>query len=417
MTNTSPWRAFTHKHFGVFLIGHGFSLCGSWIQSMAQAWLVYRLTGSPILLGVVEFLSRSPILLLGVVGGALADRWPRRRLLLVCHSLMLLQAGALAVLTLTGAITIEWILGLALCLGLISVVEIPARQAFLTDLVPRSDIPSAIGLNSSMFNAARVVGPSVAGFVVAVSGEGVCFLLNAFSFLVILGCAAVIRTAPRRKTGQEETLHLLAEGLRYAWRTPHVRALLALATVLSLAALPFTTLLPVFAVDVLRGGPGSFGALMAATGIGALCAALYLARRPTVEGLDGAIGRSVLCFGTGLLALAASPTMWLTVPALMVVGFGMVSSLAGTNTLLQSLAPDRLRGRVVSLYVTVSFGMTIFGSLLAGTGATYLGAPVTITIGAVVTLAATIVFYTSLPAIRRHIHQHRLFAAEEITAT
>jgi MFS family permease len=156
---------------------------------------------------------------------------------------------------------------------------------------------------------------------------------------------------------------------------------------------------------------------MAATGIGALCAALYLARRPTVEGLDGAIGRSVLCFGAGLLALAASPTMWLTVPALMVVGFGMVSSLAGTNTLLQSLAPDRLRGRVVSLYVTVSLGMTIFGSLLAGTGATYLGAPMTVTIGAVVTLAATIVFYTSLPAIRRHIQQHRLFAPEEITAT
>ncbi len=210
---------------------------------------------------------------------------------------------------------------------------------------------------------------------------------------------------------------MVHEGLRYAWETPHVRALLVLATLLSLVALPFSTLLPVFAVDVLQGGAGQYGILMASTGLGALGAALYLARRSTLEGLDVAIGRAVVCFGMGLLALAVSSALWLSLLALLVIGFGMVSSLAGANTLLQSLSPDNLRGRVVSLYVTVSLGMTIFGSLLAGTGATYLGAPLTVGLGGLATIAAAVMFYNRLPAIRQHIRRHRLFAPEEVTAT
>lgn len=417
MMNTSAWRAFSHRSFFLFIVGHGVSLCGSWMQSMAHAWLVYRLTGSPFLLGFVEFLARSPILLFGVIGGAIADRWPRRRLLLVTHTLLALQALLLGVLTLSGRITIEWILGLAVFMGLVSVIEMPARQAFMTDLVPRSDIPSAIGLNSSMFNAARVIGPSAAGLVVATAGEGICFVINAVSYLVIIGCVLAIRLPARRPTEPMATTRLLKEGLAYAWSTPHVRSILRLATLLSLAALPFTTLLPVFAVDILQGGPGTFGILMGGTGVGALTAALYLARRPSAQGLDGTIGRSVVCFACGLLALAASPTTWLSAAALLLVGFGMVSSLAAANTLLQSLAPDAMRGRVVSLYVTVSLGMTIFGSLLAGTGATYLGAPLTVAIGGLVTLGAAAAYYASLPAIRRHIDEHRLFAAEELRAS
>ncbi len=416
MRRTSPWRALHNRNFSWFLIGHGLSLCGSWMQSLALAWLVYRLTGSPFLLGLVEFLARFPILVFGVLGGAIADRYPRRRLLLVTHSLVLLQASALGILTLTDTISIGWILGLSCLLGLIYVFEIPARQALLIDLVPRADIPSAIGMHSSLFNVTRVIGPSVAGFVVAIYGEGVCFLLNAASCLVIFGCVAVIPVDPRPQFTHHKTWGLMAEGLRYAWDTPHVRILLTLATVLSIVALPFTTLLPVFAVDVLHGGPGSLGILMAATGLGALAGALYLARRPTLKGLDLAIGRSVLCFGIGLFALAASPTMWLTVPALLVIGFGLVSSLAGANTLLQSLAPDHLRGRVVSLYVTMSLGMTIFGSLLAGTGATYFGAPLTVAAGATFTLGASLTFLRAVPAIRRHIGRIRFVSREELPA-
>lgn len=413
MTQASPWRALSHRNFFLFFTGHGISLCGSWMQSMAQAWLVYRMTGSPFMLGVVEFLARSPIFVFGILGGALADRWPRRRLLLITQALMLVQASVLAALTLSGAITIGWLLGLAFFLGLISAVEIPTRQAFLVDLVPRSDIPSAIGLNSSIFNSARVLGPSLAGLVIVAVGEGLCFLLNAVSFLALLGCLAAVRLTPSPPREYRQTRRLLAEGLAYAWRTPHVRALLALASVLSLAALPFTTLLPVFAVDVLGSGPGDLGLLMAATGVGALTAALYLARRSSVRGLDSAIGRSVVCFGMGLLALALSPTMWLSVPALLVVGFGMVSSHAGANTLLQSLAPDELRGRVISLYVTMSLGMSIFGSLLAGGGATYFGAQLTVTIGGLLTIISAAAYYRTLPGIRRHIRDRGLFAPAE----
>ncbi len=259
MTSLSPWRALRHRNMRWFLVGHGMSLGGSWMQSLAQAWLVYALTGSPLLLGVVEFLSRAPILVFGIVGGAIADRWPRRQLLMVTNSILLLQASTLAVLTLTNLITIEWIIGLAFLLGLVCAVEIPARHAFISDLVPRSELPSAIGINSSLFNATRVVGPSIAGLIIAMYGEGLCFLLNAVSFLTILICLSVIQITPQSKADSRNTFHLLAEGLDYAKRTPHVRFLLSLAMILSMAALPFTTLLPVFAKDILQGGPQTLG--------------------------------------------------------------------------------------------------------------------------------------------------------------
>ncbi|WP_447975121.1 MFS transporter [Nitrospira sp. Kam-Ns4a] len=396
----SPWRALAHRNFALFFAGHGLSLCGTWMQSMAQAWLVYRLTGSPFMLGLVEFLSRAPILLFGLLAGPLVDRWPRRRTMLVTQTLLLLQALALGGLTLTGAVTIGWILALGFALGLISVVEVTVRQTFLTDLVPRADIPSAIGLNSSLFNLTRIIGPSLAGVLVAWAGEGLCFLLNAASFLVVLGCLAAIRVEPAAAPRHGGTLGLLAEGLAYARETPHVRLLLGLTAVLSVAAMPFATLLPVFASEILRRGPDGLGLLMAATGLGALAGALRLAWRRTVAGLGGAIARAVALFGLGLLGLAASATFWLSVLALVVVGYGLVSSLAATNTLLQSLAPERLRGRVVSLYATGSLGLTIFGSLLAGIGATWLGAPLTVALGGLVLLATAELLRRRLPAVQ-----------------
>lgn len=410
----SPWRALTHRNFALFLSGHGLSVCGSWMQSLAQAWLVYRLTGSPFLLGLVEFLQRGPILFFGLLAGLASDRWPRLRLMYITQALLLVQAGLLAALTLSGAVTVGWILALALFHGLVAAVETPVRQAFMTDLVPRPDMPSAIGLNSSIFNSARVIGPSIAGVLVSTVGEGVCFLINACSFLVILGCLTAMRV-PRRVEPAPSlgTLGLLREALSYARHTPHARALLMLVLVISIAAMPYTTLLPVFAGQVLQSGPDGLGLLMAATGVGALAAALRLARRQTLLGLKTSIAKSATLFGVGLLALAASQTLWVSMAVLVVIGFSMVSSLAGTNTILQSLAPDGLRGRVVSLYTTASLGFTIFGSLLGGSGAAYFGAPATVAAGGVVTLLAAFAFWRSLPAIARHLRESQLLATEQ----
>ena len=415
-SHSSPWRALSHRNFALFLAGHGVSVCGTWMQSLAQAWLVWRLTHSPFLLGLVEFLNRGPILFLGLFAGLAADRWPRYRLMVLAQALLMVLAGTLASLTLSGAVTVGWIMGLAFLQGLVYALETPVRQTFMTDLVPREDMPSAIGLNSSMFNSARVIGPSIAGLLVSQVGEGICFLINTASFLMILGCLAAMRLPPPRPGVTAGSLGLLREALGYAWRTPHARALLLLALVLSVAAMPYTTLLPVFASDVLDIGPNGLGLLMAATGIGALTAALRLARRNTVRGLKTSIAKAVTLFGLGLLALAVSQTLWLSLLILVVVGFSMVSSLAGTNTILQSLAPEGMRGRVVSLYTTASLGCTIFGSLLAGSSASYFGAQATVAAGGVLTLIAALAFWRALPAIAKHLQEHRLLPPDNVPA-
>lgn len=382
---------------------------------MALAWLVYRLSGSPFLLGLVEFAARSPILIFGFIGGLLADRWPRRRLLMIAETSLLIQASILAALTLSGLITMQGILVLALFLGIFSALEIPVRQSFVGDLVPRHDIPSAIGLNSSLFNGARIVGPSLAGLIVGIAGEGVCFAVNAVSFLVILLCLCAMRldSKPPRTVGNvwEE----LREGLQYAWHTPHVRAVLSVTAVLSIVSMPYSTLLPVMARDILQQGPEGLGLLMAASGVGALAAAFRHAGRETIKGLGRAIARAVALFGLSLLALAMSRTFWISALAMCGIGFGMISSLAGINILLQSLVPDRLRGRVISFFTTFSLGFTVFGSLVAGIGATYFPAPVIVAIGGLLTLLTSGVFWRALPAIRRHIREHGLIPPEPIT--
>lgn len=412
----SPWRALAHRNYALFFIGHGLSLCGTWMQSLALAWLVYRLSGSALLLGLVEFIARSPILILGLVGGVLADRWPRRQLMIMAQAGLLVQAALLAALTLSGLITIEWIFRLAFLLGIVTALEIPVRQAFVADLVPRSDLPSAIGLNSSLFNAARIVGPSLAGLIVIVAGEGWCFAVNAASFLIVLACLHAMRMTARPARQSGDPWEQMREGLRYARHTPHVRAVLAVTAVLSIVAMPYSTLLPIFAGGVLGRGPGGLGLLMAASGVGALTAALRHAGRHSIDGLGTSIARSVAMFGVGLLIFAASSLFWISAAAMVAIGFGMISSLAGINILLQSLVPDALRGRVVSLYASLSLGLTIFGSLLAGVGATYFPAPTIIFIGGVITLLTAWVFWRALPAIRRHIHTHALIPSDGVTA-
>jgi MFS family permease len=361
--------------------------------------------------------ARAPILVFGIVGGLFADRWPRRQLMIIAEASLLIQATLLAILTLTGTITIEWILALALLLGIFSALEIPVRQSFVADLVPRQDIPSAIGLNSSLFNGARIVGPSLAGLIVGLAGEGVCFIINAVSFLIILACLWAMRLDPKPQQHTGNAWAQLQEGIRYAWHTPHVRAVLAVTAMLSIVSMPYSTLLPVFARDILHRGPEGLGALMAASGIGALAAALRHAGRNSVKGLGRAIAQAVALFGLSLMAFAVSSVFWISAVAMVGIGFGMISSLAGINILLQSLVPDALRGRVVSFFTTLSLGFTIFGSMLAGIGASYLPAPVIVIIGGFLTLLTAGVFWRSLPAIRRHIHEHGLIPSDQVTAS
>jgi MFS family permease len=407
-------RALANRNFALFLAGQGLSLCGTWMQSLAQSWLVYRLTGSPLLLGMVGFVGQAPILALGLVGGVLADRWPRRELLLITQTLALIQAGLLAALTLSGHITVGWIMVLAGLLGIINAVDMPVRQSFIADLVPRADLSSAIGLNSSVFNAARIIGPSAAGFLVAAVGEGVCFLVNALSFLAVIGCLLAIQVPQKSSSTHAHAVTFLAEGLRYAWHTPHVRAALGLIAVLSLTAMPYTILLPVFAAEVLHTNADGLGLLMAATGLGALAGALRIARRTTVRGLGRLIAKAGLLFGLSLLALAASTTLWLAVFVLLAVGYGMITGMAGCNTLLQSLVPDQLRGRVMSLYTLFFIGTAPIGSLIAGAMAARVGTPLTIAIGGVGAIIGAVVFWQALPGIRRHIREEGLLPSEEI---
>jgi MFS family permease len=413
-TAGSAWRALDNRNFALFFAGQGLSLCGTWMQSLAQSWLIYRLTGSPLLLGLVGFVSQVPVLGFGLLGGVLADRWPRHRLLLITQSLSLLQAMILAGLTLSGHITIGWIMGLAAVLGLINALDMPVRQSFIADLVPRADLPSAIGLNSSAFNAARIIGPSVAGFLVAAVGEGVCFLVNALSFLAVIGCLLAMEVPQKAKAAQAHAILFLAEGLRYARSTPHVRAALALIAVLSLTAMPYTVLLPVFAGKVLHTDANGLGWLMAATGMGALAGALRIARRGTIRGLGRLIAGATLLFGVSLLALAASTALWFSIPVLLVVGYGMITGMAGCNTLLQSLVPDHLRGRVMSLYTLFFLGMAPIGSLMAGALAAHLGTPLTIAAGGIGAILGAILFWRALPGIRRHVQEQGLMPPEEL---
>jgi MFS family permease len=413
-TAGSTWRALDNRNFALFFAGQGLSLCGTWMQSLAQSWLIYRLTGSPLLLGLVGFVSQAPVLGFGLLGGVLADRWPRHRLLLITQTLSLLQAVILAGLTLSGHITVGWIMGLAAVLGLINALDMPVRQSFIGDLVPRADLPSAIGLNSSAFNAARIIGPSVAGFLVAAVGEGVCFLVNALSFLAVIGCLLAMRVPHKAKTAQAQVMIFLAEGLRYARSTPHVRAVLALIAVLSLTAMPYTVLLPVFAGEVLHTDANGLGWLMAATGMGALAGALHIARRGTIRGLGRLIAGATLLFGVSLLALAASTALWFSILVLLAVGYGMITAMAGCNTLLQSLVPDHLRGRVMSLYTLFFLGTAPIGSLMAGALAAHLGTPLTIAAGGIGAILGAILFWRALPGIRRHVQEQGLLPPEEL---
>jgi MFS family permease len=396
-------RALRHRNYRLFFGGQSVSLIGTWMTRLATAWLVYRLTHSALLLGLVSFAGQIPTFLLAPFAGVWVDRWNRHRVLVVTQVLAMLQSFALAGLALANIITVWDILWLSLFQGLINAFDMPARQAFVVQMVEdRRDLGNAIALNSSMVNMARLIGPSVAGIVIAAVGEGYCFLIDGISYFAVIGSLLLMKIAELPKSrAPRSTFAELRDGWNYVSGFPPIRSILLLLGVISLMGMPYTVLMPIFAGKILGGGPHTLGFLMGAVGVGALTGAFRLAARRSVLGLGRLTAISAAVFGGGLVAFSRSPWLWLSLILMFVVGIGMMQQMASSNTILQTIVEEDKRGRVMSYYAMAFTGMAPFGSLLAGTVANRIGAPDTLLITGACCIAGAIWFARELPEIRR----------------
>jgi len=391
-----------NRNYRLFFFGQTASLVGTWMQIVAMSWLVYHLTNSALLLGLVGFFSQIPAFFIAPFTGVFIDRWNKHRILVITQILSMLQALALAVLTLTGVINIWHIVALSLGLGFINAFDMPARQAFVVEMVEkRSDMANAIALNSATVNASRLIGPAVAGVLVAVVGEGYCFLINAISFMAVI--AALLAMKIKRfypvKSGNN-VLNDIREGFRYAFGFTPIRSLLLLLALISLVGMPYTVLMPIFARDILKGSSYTLGFLMASSGVGALIGGIYLAARKTVLGLGKILAAATAIFGAGLMVFGISKNLLLSLAMMLFAGFGMIINIAAINTILQTITEDDKRGRVMSFYTMAFIGMTPFGNLLAGILAEAIGAPNTILICGAICILGGIIFSIKLPSIR-----------------
>jgi MFS family permease len=379
------FRALSNRNYRLFFSGQGISLIGTWMQMIAMSWLVYRMTNSAFFLGLIGFSSQICIFFLSPFAGVLSDRLNRHQILIATQTLAMVQAFILAIMTLTGTIAIHHIVILSLFLGFVNAFDMPNRQAFVVELVEkREDLGNAIALNSFMFNGARLVGPSIAGILISILGEGMCFLLNGISFLaVIIALVAMKMTSNERKQEKTEVFQGLKEGFTYAFGFPPIRSIIFFLGWISFVGMACTTLIPIFAKDILHGGPHTFGFLMAASGVGAVIGATYLASRRSVVGLGRIIAITSGIFGIGLISFSLSYVLWLSLFLQLLMGFGMMVHMASCNTLLQTMVEDDKRGRVMSLYAMALMGVAPFGSLAGGTLAARIGAPHTLVIGGV----------------------------------
>lgn len=400
------FRTLRYRNYRLFFSGQLVSLIGTWMQQVALTWLVYRLTNSPFLLGVVGFVGQMPMFLLGPFAGVLADRANRHRIIILTQTLSMVQATVLAILTLTGNITVAHIIILSIFIGLVNAFDMPTRQSFLLDMIEsREDLPNAIALNSSMFNGARLLGPSIAGLVIAAIGEGLCFLLNAVSYVAVIAALLAMKVTQRHLKNRKprKVLEGFTEGFHYAFGFSPIRNILLLLALVSMMGMPYAVLMPVYARDILHGGPHTLGFLMGATGVGALAGALSLASRKSVVGLGRWIPLAAGTFGVGLIAFSFSRTLWLSMILLFVVGAGMMVQMASSNTIIQTIADDDKRGRVMSFYTMSFVGMAPLGSLFAGTLADLIGAPVTLLISGIAVVLGAMVFANQLPALRKEV--------------
>jgi MFS family permease len=413
-------RALRHRNYRLFFGGQTVSLVGTWITRIATSWLVYRLTHSVFLLGIVGFFGQIPTLLLAPFAGVLVDRWNRHRILLVTQVLSMLQSVALAVLTFSGTITVVEILALQMVQGVINAFDTPARQAFVVEMVTdRADLPNAIALNSSMVNASRIIGPSIGGIIIAAAGEGWCFALDAVSYLAVIASLLAMRlgNSPAR-TAETRLLEELRTGLRYVGRFPPIRDSLLLIALVGTMGQPYTVLMPAIAANVLHGGPHTLGYLMTASGLGALAGAFYLASRPSVLGLGRVMVVATGAFGAALVAFSFSRMLWLSLLILPLVGGGLMVEMASTNTVLQTIVEDDMRGRVMSFYTMAFLGTAPLGSLLAGFLADHIGTMDTVRLGGAACVLAACIFSVRLPSLRAHVRpiyiERGILAAAEI---
>jgi len=399
-------RALAHKNYRLFFTGQSISLIGTWMTRIATSWLVYRLTGSAFLLGIVGFAGQIPSFLLAPFAGVLVDRWNRHRLLVITQVLALLQSLAMALLTLTGLITTWQIIVLSVFQGLINAFDMPARQAFVVEMVERrEDLANAIALNSSMVNAARLIGPSLGGVVIAAIGEGWCFMIDAFSYIAVIVSLLAMTLTSRMIQPLKETnlFEQLREGWNYIARFAPIRNILLLIGLVSLVGMPYTVLMPVIADNVLHGGPNTLGLLMAASGVGALIGAMLLAARKSVLGLGKYIPLTAGAFGAGLIAFSFSRVIWLSLLLMVLTGLGFMVQMAVSNTILQTIVDEDKRGRVMSFYTMAFMGTAPFGSLLAGSVAERIGAPHTLLFGGIGCLLGAVWFAMTLSDLRRDV--------------
>ena len=399
-------RALAHKNYRLFFAGQSISLIGTWMTRIATAWLVYRLTGSALLLGVVGFAGQIPSFLLAPLAGVLVDRWNRQRLLVITQVLAMFQSLALALLTMTGLIKMWHVIVLSVLQGLINSFDMPARQAFVVEMVEkREDLANAIALNSSMVNAARLLGPSIGGVVIAAVGEGWCFMIDAVSYIAVIASLLAMTITARviQPTNEANIFQQLREGWSYATHFAPIRNVLLLLALVSLVGMPYTVLMPVFANDVLHGGPNTLGLLMAASGVGALAGALFLAARKTVLGLGKFIPLMAGAFGAGLIAFSFTRVLWLSLALMVVTGLGFMVQMAVSNTVLQTIVDEDKRGRVMSFYTMAFMGTAPFGSLLAGSVADRIGTPHTLLCGGIGCILGALWFATTLSDLRRDV--------------
>lgn len=396
-------RALRHRNYRLFFGGQGISLIGTWMTRVATGWLVYRLTGSAFLLGLVSFAGQIPILFLGPFAGVWVDRWNRHRVLIVTQILSMVESFALAGLALAGIITVTEVILLNLFQGAVNAFDMPARQAFLVEMVEdHEDIGNAIALNSSLVNAARLIGPSIAGLIIAVVGEGYCFLIDGISYIaVIISLFAMIVAVHAHAREQESVMSELREGWDYVRGFKPIWSILLLLALISLVGMPYTALMPIFAGRILHGGANTLGFLMGAVGVGALIGAFRLAARKSVLGLGRLLPITAAGFGASLIAFASSRQQWLSLLLLVITGYCFMQQMASSNTILQTIVENKKRGRVMSFYAMSFQGVAPFGSLIAGAAASRIGAPYTLMFGGALCVAGAGLFAMRLPALRQ----------------
>lgn len=405
-------RSLRSRNYRLFVVGQGISLVGTWMQQVAMSWLVYRMTGSAFLLGVVGFASQIPTFLFSPVAGVLADRWNRRTVLITTQAFALLQAAVLAVIVYTESVAVWHLVLLSVVLGVINAFDIPTRQSFIIEMVDyKEDLSNAIALNSSLVNAGRLIGPAIGGLLVASVGEAFCFLLNSLSYLAVI--IAYLAMQLRKRSHRESHRHLLRElqdGARYTFGSEPIRTILLLVMIVSLMGMPYAVLVPIFAKEVLGGEAHTFGFLMTAAGSGALIGTIYLASRRTAKGLCMVIAGATAAFSLGIILFTLSHSLYLSLAALVVAGMGAMLIIASSNTILQTIVAEEHRGRVMSFFTMSFMGMTPLGSLGAGVIARHLGVQLTLQIGAVACLVTGIVFARHLPQLKAIILPHILEA-------